>query len=126
FNGPVKQIFRAGTNAGCGMGTARHAMREGRAGVSSSWVPRHAPACGPTRSGHLRPSAVGVAAGGAAHGLRPTVDPDAMHEVTALCAATVVIVLGDDFPVAAIVGITPAHRLTWRPTLPSVVFGLPR
>src|SRR5262249_57587267 len=47
----------------------------------------HAPACGPTRSGHLRPSAVGVAAGGAPHGLRPAVAPATVDDTTAFAPA---------------------------------------
>src|SRR5437016_11958737 len=77
-----------------------------------------------TLSGDLGPGAVGVAAGGAAHGLRTAVDPNTMHEVAALRTAAVVIVLDDDLAVTAVVRIAPAHRLARRPAIPGVELGL--
>src|SRR5262245_14394937 len=76
------------------------------------------------RSAHLGPGAVGVAAGGATHGLRTSVDVDAMHEVAATRAAPLVVVLGDHLAVAAVVRIAPADRTARRPTLPGVELGL--
>src|SRR5437773_3175660 len=75
-------------------------------------------------SADLGPGAVGIAAGGAAHGLLATVDVDAMQEVAAARAAAIVVVVGDDLAVASVIGVAPAHRLPRGPALPGVELGL--
>src|SRR5262249_39716183 len=77
-------------------------------------------------SAHLRPGAVGVAAGSAAHLLAPAVDPDGGDEVAAARAAPGVIALGDDLAGAARIRVVPAHRPAGGAAFPGVVLGLAR
>src|SRR5262245_61744945 len=76
-------------------------------------------------SANLGPGAVGVAAGGAAHGPRPAVDVDPVHEVAAVHGAALVRGFRDHLAIAAVVGIAPVHRFAGVPSLPGLVLGLP-
>jgi len=47
-----------------------------------------------------------------------------MNEVAASLKPAIIIVLDDDFAVAAVVRVSPSNRLARRPALPRVVLGL--
>src|SRR6516225_3443710 len=75
-------------------------------------------------SGDLTPGSVWIPACRAAHLLRAAVDPHPMYEVATAHTATVIVVLGDDLAVAAVVGIAPAHRPARGAALPGIHLGL--
>src|SRR5581483_10147040 len=78
------------------------------------------------RSADLGPGAVGIAAGSAAHGLRSTVDVDAMNEIAAAGGPAIVEVLDNHLAVAPVARIAPAHWLARGPALPGIELGLAR
>ncbi|CAN1725123.1 protein of unknown function [Hyphomicrobium sp. 1Nfss2.1] len=72
----------------------------------------------------VRPGAVAVAAGGAAHGAWATVDIDGVGVVAAVELGTLIGAPGGDIAIAAVVGVAPAAWTVGLAFLQSRVFGL--
>src|SRR5262245_34651089 len=101
------------------------ALRRGSVRSQSGETQQKGKGAGFRYSADLGPGAVGITAGGAAHLAPAALDPDQVHEVAAARAAALVVGLGDDLAVAAVVGVAPAHGTAGRAALPGVVLGLP-